>query len=95
MYSITLLVSSNVFLQIHFGSFNCVYGRADWTFLLEDNDLNFYFYSILVQNTQRLAEKKNHFTLQLNLTCIVKCNNMLAKLENSLTIHSHQGRTYK
>lgn len=43
-YSITLLVSSNVFLQIHFGSFNCVYGRTDRIILLEEND--FYFYSV-------------------------------------------------
>lgn len=81
MYSTTLLVSSNTFLQIHFGSFNCVYSRAGWTILLKDNDLNFYFYSLFGQNTWRLAEKKNHFTLQLNWTCIVKCNNMFTNLK--------------
>lgn len=78
-YSITLPVSSNVFLQIHFGSFSCVHGRTDWAILLEDND--FSFYSLLGQTTQRLVEKKNHFTLQFNLTWVVQCNNMLAVLK--------------
>jgi len=81
MYSTTLLVRSNVFLLIHFGFFNCVCGRTDWAFLLEDNALSFYFYSVFGQNMHKLAEIKNHFILQLNMACIVKCNNILTNLK--------------